>query len=382
MITERKWIPTFLKPVIRFIYYPQERARVFRESKIRKLQDDKIHQRNSSGKKHIIFLVEGADFDTGTERISGGIISIVSLCQESEKLKSIHGAEVLLCTFPKQRLLMKHTQFKNDVDVFRFDQLKNYFTATSEILVHVPEYLCAHFISLHIQDELSWLKKMNLLHINILNQNIQLMPSVDDVKLLKNYATTLTITTAHQQYCTLLYRQLYTVPLHKFSVWISPEKYEHKTYTQKQNLMIVSPDGHPSKAAILAKLARIPGLRLQVIQNLTYEKYKETISDAKWALTFGEGLDGYLIESIFSGAIGFTVYNEEFFTPDFKFLTTIYQSSEELSTKIVETILQLDNHDYFCDYQKMQFRLCAKYYSQMEYQANIVAFYKKEYTYV
>ncbi len=376
----RKLIPLFIKPVIRFLYYRQERAKAFREPGIRKAQDEHIKQYDASTRKLIVFLIAGADYDTGIDKISGGIISIVSLCEESKKLKVIHGAEVIMCTLPHQHLLLKHTQFKNDTYVFRFDQLKKYFTQSNEILLHIPEFLCTYFQQHLNKSEKVWLKRNNIFHINILNQNIRLMPAREELENLKNFASQVTITTAHQQYCNRSYRDLYDTPLHKFSVWISPEKYLFKKYTAKQNLIIVSPDIHPMKQVVMDKLATIPGLKIQVIQNLTYEQYKETIACAKWAITFGEGLDGYIIEPIFSGAIGFAVYNDDFFTTDFKGLSTIYSSYELMLNTIVSNILSLDNDTNFLDYQKMQYDVCAKHYSHAQYSQNIASFYRGEYT--
>ena len=62
--------------------------------------------------------------------------------------------------------------------------------------------------------------------------------------------------------------------------------------------------------------------------------FKKVISEAKWALTLGEGLDGYFIEPIFSGAIGFSVYNSRFFTEDFESLETVYSDYDELIKKM------------------------------------------------
>ena len=131
---------------------------------------------------------------------------------------------------------------------------------------------------------------------------------------------------------------------------------------------------------MLDKLAAIPGLRVQVIQNLTYEQYKAVISRAKWAITFGEGLDGYIIEPVFSGAIGFAVYNDEFFTPDFKTLPTVYDSYDTLLKKIADDMKALDNATDFENYQRTQFNSCAAHYSQDTYRKNIEAFYKGNYT--
>jgi hypothetical protein len=377
----KKLLPFFLKSIIRFLYYKQQRAKVFREPGIRKKQNRLIKKYDPDTKKIIVFLVMGADWNSGIDKISGGTISIVSLCEESKKLKAIHNSEVIMCTFPKQHLLLYHTQFKNNTTVFRFKQLKKYFKNTNDVLIHVPEFLSQYFLENLTARDKAWLKKMKNVHINIMNQNIQLMPSPKFIDELKSIATLVTITTAHQQYCNQSYRDKYSVPLHKFSVWISPEKYYFKKYDDKENLVIVSPDDHPMREKVISKLNSINGLKVQIIQNLTYEQYKETISKAKWAITFGEGLDGYIIEPIFSGTIGFAVYNENFFTSDFENSNGIYHSYNEMSELLASDIKKLDNSSNYKQYQKEQFNLCAKHYNFQQYQNNIAAFYREEYTY-
>jgi hypothetical protein len=377
----RKLVPTFLRPFLRLIYYSQERSKLWREPKIKKIQDEKIKHYDSSTSKLILFLIEGADYGTGIDKISGGIISIFSICEESIRLKSIHGSEVLLCTFPGQHLIAKHVQFKNEADVFRYEQLNSYFPNVDQVLIHLPEYLCNHFVDLSRQGQLTWLNDMNLVHINVLNQNIKLMPTVEEINALKRYASKVTATTAHQKYCSSQFRDLYQIPIHKFSVWISPEKYVFKSFAEKKNLIIISQDPHPMKDQILKSLSTIKWLDIQIIQNLTYEQYKETISNAKWTLTFGEGLDGYLIEPIFSGAIGFAVYNDDFFTSDFRELSTIYESMKALEENVIRDIERLNQTPQFQSYQRSQFDLCSKYYSKEQYLNNIEAFYREEYTY-
>jgi hypothetical protein len=207
------------------------------------------------------------------------------------------------------------------------------------------------------------------------------MPTADTIRKLRQASTTLTTTTAHDRYCNDSYRKQWDIPIHKFSVWISPEKYIFAKYPEKENLIVISPDHHPSRDSIVNRLQNVPELKTQTIQNLSYDEYKATIAKAKWTLTFGEGLDGYLIEPIFSGAIGFAVYNEEFFTTDFKELSTIYGSYEVLGNKIVNDIRFFDEESRYNVYQKKQFDICASHYSHEVYVKNIIAFYNKEYTF-
>jgi hypothetical protein len=192
----------------------------------------------------------------------------------------------------------------------------------------------------------------------------------------------LTGTTAHAKYSTLQLRRRLGFPLHKLSVFVSPEQYIMRRYPQKDNLMIVSPDNHPRKLEVLRLIRQnFPQLEIKIIRNMTYETYKDTISRAKWALTFGEGLDGYFVEPVFSGSVSFSVYNPSFFTSDFAGFRTVYPSYDVMIEKICEDISSLDNEQPYTNYQREQFSLCHKYYDYREYVKNLNAFYKGDYTF-
>jgi hypothetical protein len=212
-------------------------------------------------------------------------------------------------------------------------------------------------------------------------QNIDLLPSLKTINRLAKLGK-MTCTTAHERYSTMELRDRFGFPLHRLSVFVSPEKYYIRKYSEKENLMIVSPDFHPRKSAILDLIAQqFPQLKIQIIKNLTYEEYKETISRAKWALTFGEGLDGYFLETIFSGGVSFSVYNSKFFTEDFKSLCTVYDNYEVMVQKMPLDVRALDNERAYSIYQKEQYDLCSSHYKYEEYRKNLELFYEGNYTY-
>ena len=140
-------IPEFLKPVFRFIYYVDERKKAFRELSIRKSQNIAIRNFDLKANRLIVFIVPGADRATGNEKISGGIISIVSICEESSKLFHIHEAETIMCTHTHDCLLLKHNNFDNETRVFRLEQIINSFENIENILIHLPEYMTESFSS-------------------------------------------------------------------------------------------------------------------------------------------------------------------------------------------------------------------------------------------
>jgi hypothetical protein len=374
--------PIFIRKIYRFLRYKGERKKLQREIGIRKKQDQLLGKLyNPAGNKLIIFIVPGSDLVSGKDKISGGVISIVSICEETSALSDQHMAQTIMCTAAEDHLLLKHEMFDNETWVYRFPQVVEYFRDLKEVIIHIPEFMVEYFVSSFRGSDKKWLDRISSVQLNIMNQNIVLMPEPEIVNALKPLFSSVTITTAHQKYCSPSYRKHYGVPIHKLSVWMSPEQYQFTAWKEKENLIVISPDPHPQKEEIIASLKEIPGLEVVIIQGLTYYSYKQLISRAKWSLTFGEGLDGYLIEPVFSGAIAFAVYNELFFTQEFANFETIYPGIKELKESIVKDMERLDNQGIFPGYQKRLYDLCAFYYSKEQYRKNISAFYRKDYTY-
>lgn len=380
-MTFRAIMPHTLKAVFRFFKYPEERKRLFREIPIKKNQNKKIKSISADSKKLIVFFVPAADRHTGLESISGGVISLVSLCEETKKLSAVHHAETLMCVYPRGFLFGKHQNFPNNTDLFRFEQLPARFSGVNHLILHIPELLAPYFKGLLLKDELKWIRQIAHVHINVVNANIMLMPVPSKINELEEIAHEVTITAAHAKYCTQYHRNFYGKPLHKFSAWISPEQYTFVPFEEKENCIVVSPDFNTYRDEVLQKLRQIEGLKIVVLENLSYLEFKQVIAKAKWALTFGEGLDGYILEPVFSGAFGIAVFNEDFFTDDFKTLEGIYASYDHLCRSIVADIKRKDNPIDFKIAQKYQFELCAKYYNYSQYRENIKKFYLQEYTF-
>jgi hypothetical protein len=343
---------------------------------IKKMQSELLQQNyRKDTKKLIIFLTPGVDL------VNGGVMSVASLFEETKRLKQIHESESILCTYPSDPALLKYTKFKNNNFLFDFSEVLTYFDNLEALIIHIPEHFIYRFNLFITKSDRLQLSKIKNVQINVLIQNLDYLPSNKYIKALGKLGK-LTGTTAHSKYSTIELRNCLGFPLHKLSVYVSPEQYIKKPYGEKENLLIVSPDPNSRKKEILNLIRQeLPELQLKIIHNLTYEQYKQTISNAKWALTFGEGLDGYFVESVFSGAISFSVYKPEYFTKEFHALRTIYADYDVLKEKICSDIRKLDDATEFNSYQEQQFELCSKEYNYANYVKNLELFYKRRYTY-
>ncbi|WP_114781597.1 hypothetical protein [Botryobacter ruber] len=372
-----------LKSFVKFFINESFRRKIIREIPIRKRQNIYLKSKDATGSgKIIIFLIDGADERTGKEQVTGGIMSIASIYEETNKLKEVHAGEAFICTHQYTNLLLKFTQFKSDAVILRLEQVLKHFSNANSFLIHVPEFLYPLFIHLISAANYRKLFSGKLLHVNILNQNIKLMPPADFIRNSRSLFHKLTMTTAHERYSTSEVQRLYGIPLHKLSVYGGPERYDFVPFEHKENLMIVSPDSHPLKEQVLSELTlKHPDLQIKIIEKMPYAEYLQLIRRAKWALTFGEGLDYYFLETVFSGGIGFAVYNKEFFTPEFEPLETVYPDYADLATCIAHDVARLSEPNIFKLANKAQFDICKQLYKHDEYLQNIKSFYEERYTF-
>lgn len=324
-------------------------------------------------KRLIIFL------SPGSNEPYGGVLSITSLFDETKKLEYLHSAETIMCTVPGEALILRYTWFRNRNYLYDLGEVLFYFRSLESLLIHIPEYAIGRFLRGLSDKDYARLAEIKDLRLNLLLQNLLIFRervTTEDISRLRSLGK-LTCTTAHERYSTRALREELGIPLYRLSTYVSPEQYERRSYAGKENLLIVSPDVHPRKAEVLDVLLRsIPEMKIQVVRNLAYEDYKKLITRAKWALTFGEGLDGYFIETVFSGGVSFSVYNSVFFTEDFRSLKTVYSDYDTLLRDIVRDLKELDQKEAYFKYQREQFDLCHEHYSYEKYRRNIEAFYR------
>jgi hypothetical protein len=369
-----------IKIIYRLIRYKAEWKKQFREFKIRKNQYESIRKTDQNTEKLILFFIPGADYSTGKESISGGLISIVSLAQETSLIYYETSVKVLCVTYYKEHLVFKLNSFKNETEVFSPELIENYFTQINELILHIPELYVADFVRNHQQN--IWFKGINSIQINILNQNIQLMPDHNVLNELQSNFSSCTITTAHKKYCNLYYKNSYGIPLHQLSVWISPENYLKKSGHEKDNLILFSPDNKELTQILISFFSNeLPSFKFQVIQGLSYEEYKELISKAKYLITTGEGLDAYFIETYFSGGVAFALKNLNFFDEKYLQLPCLFDHQENLGKLLRNLIEKYENSDEYNQLNSSVSELLAEDYSYKSYQNNLRKFYNKEYTY-
>ena len=276
--------------------------------------------------------------------MSGGIYSMFSIATHAKQLKSLHGWEVLVMTYPNPLELtyIRNRHFINCVDVFRFSQifrLKN----SKEIYIHLPEYAAATFLDDISLGEKDFLMSKQSVFINILNQNIRLMPPQEKIALLKKNFTRVGQSVAHDAYYGESFVQKYRLDSMLLPAYTDLSNYLPLPIERKEKLIIYSSDFSPHKDKCLARLRfNFPDFKFVEIFDITFDKYMDYASKCLFSISFGEGFDGYIAQPILMGGIGFTVYNDEFFpSSDFLNFYNIFDSEETMIKELPLRIRKL-----------------------------------------
>lgn len=308
--------------------------------------------------------------------MSGGIHSIFSIAHQARKLKHEHGYDVVVMTRPIADNLtyIRNTHFKNSENVFRFDQLRHCDSA-KEVYIHMPEYLADTFYTDLSDDQRNWLQRRERVDINLLNQNIRLMPPKKAFQDLFQITPWISQSVAHHAYFTQDTADKYGLPCTLLPAYTDLSAYPATGLGQKENLIIYSPDDESAhRAKCLERIqASLPEYRLVEINGISFDEYMDLATRCKFSISFGEGFDGYVAQPIHQGGIGITVYNEEFF-PDAQFLKfpNFFASEKAMVNGIVSLIRDLSaDPDEYTRINREIVQIYDSLYSLEDYVARI-----------
>lgn len=276
--------------------------------------------------------------------INGGILSLFSIVGQLRRLKRVHGYEVVLMTLPSQeyKTHFRNTFFRNDENVYRFAQL-SLCSSAKEIYLHIPEYAIQEFSSRLTIEEKNFLLSLNKLHINVLNQNTKLMPPPSAIADLRKLTPTLSQSVAFHATFTQEIANKYCLPTLLLPAYADLSPYPSVDFSEKEKLIIYSPDESDEKHECLNRISEeLPDFKLVEIKNISFDAYMDLATRCMFSITFGEGFDGYLVQPIYQGGIGFSVYNRDFF-PSEKYLgyLNIFANADEMVNSICQRMAVL-----------------------------------------
>jgi hypothetical protein len=259
-------------------------------------------------------------------------------------MKRIHGYDVLVMTRPNEANLtyLRLQAFRNAETVFRFEQLL-LCDKVEELYLHIPEYAMERFYDHLSPDLLKYLKSRKKVYINIMNQNIELMPDASKFDNMREIATEMSQSVAHHAYFGQEFADRYNLPTLLLPAYTDLSPYPPSTFEEKKKLIIYSKDEAPHRKACLEILEREFSDYDQVeIRGMSFDRYMQLATDCQFSISFGEGFDGYIAQPIQQGGIGLTVYREEFFpSKDFLNYYNIFRTNEEMVAELALRIRRL-----------------------------------------
>lgn len=247
--------------------------------------------------------------------VNGGILSLFTFAAELRRQKAVHGCDVVVATRPQAAPIthFRNTNFTNAENVFRFPQLLR-CANLEELIVLLPEYSAHDFAASLSRRERSFLTGLKRLRIHILNQNIDAMPPPEDVADLFSLTPEVTLSVGHHGSYSPDMADRYRMPLMLMVPHADLTPYPSRVFAEKEKLVIYSPDDAPWKKACLAAVAAaLPDFELREIRGISFDAFMDLAARCMFSMTFGEGFDGYFVQPMQKGGIGFSVFNDRFF---------------------------------------------------------------------
>lgn len=292
-----------------------------------------------SRKDKIIFVAPTADI------INGGVMSIVYMFHLAKSL--FPQKDVELAVSAKYQTFTHYSKVRCAEPLINLNYfIKDWIRNGCRIYLNVWEKGSIDLLKYFEKEGL--LPHLKNVTLNILNQNQELMPPDSDYMKYTKYFKNVTMTLAHSAIESYQFPYL-TIPQMHVGALYEGDTSEIIPYEKKSNLCIISPDPNPVKDSIIAKLES-HGIECYHKYPIPYHEFCELQKKAKWAITFGEGWDGYSSGEFLNGGIGFGVFlpafKREFFDernlPPFMFY-----SYEQMEKEIINRIDSLDSRNAF-----------------------------------
>lgn len=330
-------------------------------------------------------------FEIAPYRMCGGQMSLFSYCKYSKEILGDR-AEVIMTTIPGKYTYSHNDRFENDIEICRWEQVKKLLKGKKKCILHIPEVDIVipetgeEILRKSLLDEnFDLLRSIDDLHINIVNQQIKLMPAPKNYRWLYVLTPHITMTVCNKAAATQDICNDFGMPLHMLSVYYDLGNVKRVPIPKKAKLILLSPDLPPEgirfKIDLIKKLHKeLPDYKIMIIQNLKLQDCMRLTAVSAAVITFGEGFDGYLNNSPQVGTLAFAVYNDVFF-PDkaWQNFPNIYRSYDELERRIVGDIKKFMGDEKLYDKTVTAHEAAVlDMYKFSEYLDNLRRFYANE----
>jgi len=312
----------------------------------------------SSTKKNVVII-----FVPGKEFFSGGILSLFYLFKATKKILNKDSTACYVCTLPYHPNILHYTNSGKGITIFNYFSVLRKYRNANKIMLQVGESFVWDVAKL-VNDSRQTAIETSKVHINVLNLNMDFMPPPIEIDKLRRFSTSLTITAAHVKYTEKSFSVGYGTEFTHLCPWFVEGEIVSVPFDKKKNILLVSHDPHEKREAILNEVrTNLPDIEIVEMPNMKFEDYLKFQSEVKWTLTFGEGLDGYLVHSSFTGGVCLAVNNSTFFTEEFAELPNIFESFDMLQRNMVSFIKNYSNPADYTQLNNICLNIIKKYYS-------------------
>lgn len=315
----------------------------------------------------------------GEECISGGILSIFSMCRYTREI--LPDAAVVLVTEAGNKTYAQASWFHTDEKIYRWDQVMDNLQDVGHMVIHIPEYMASFFCDELPEESRRILQNIPDLTINILNQNPEIMPPSDTVQKLFELTRHVTQTLAFREKNIQDLANRYHMPVTTIFSYLDLSGWTPVHFHNKKKLILLSHDKNLYRNQVIKILNHeMPDFELITINNMSFEDYMNKVCKAFAVISFGEGYDGYLLQASIVRTLSFAVYNETFFpNREFLKLKNIYTSYPEMISNIARDIRRYaDNATEYYDTISALRRLDADH-SEQQLIGRLQRFYRKDY---
>ena len=315
--------------------------------------------------------------------MSGGIYSFFSIAKAAYNIRHKHDYSIALMTRPNPYDItyLRQSNFRNSEDVFRFSQITRCRKA-KELYLQIPEYAAPSFIASLRSEEREYLLSRDRLYVNILNQKIEIMPEKEELEDLRAFAHELTQSVAHHAYFNHACAERYDLPTLLLPPYTDLSAYEGIARSEKQRVIIYSPDEAPHREPVLKALRDgMPDYQLVEINGITFDRFMDFATRCLFSISFGEGFDGYVAQPIHQGGIGFAVYRDEYFpTQDLREFPNFFPSEQDMIDNVVARLRLFESDDgLYRRTNKAMLNVYEKLYSKGDYMRRIEKLLKREF---
>jgi len=288
-------------------------------------------------------------FNVASNGISGGMLSI-SRFAGLLKTQCLDTPEigVLMSTVPVSADCIPYQLFNSPLEPIHFDEIVLRSNPKC-VNLFVPEHYVVNFVSELTSNHRRWLAARRV-KVIVLNQNNDLMPEAQVLhEALLPISVEVVIATAHETYSTQEVADRFGYPIKRLTPLLP--KILKRDFQDKSRLIMVSPDvpagpdGEAVRDWFIAQLEdRLDGVSVVIVENLNVDEYLDLAGSAKIAVTFGEGLDGYFIETVMSGGVAFALRNDTFMPDEVLNLPFVSGNVPELLERVVDSWSEFESN--------------------------------------